>query len=376
MFPEVSCAPLPQQLLLYYSSRMYSAMREELAKLAVGRSVQEWRKMMAGGDVAGADELARQYASAGNAPRYLQDVSIGGGEAGVDRLMGRAGAAPVATDPNLQQRFQQYQANKAALGLQGKSPGPSVLQSPEGRAILTRGGAPTAPAAPPNESGYIARKLYKPDAAVSRGEYTSQLLEQKQRTTDIARGLSPEAKQMMPAMYGYEAHQTPGGLRHTSQHEWVTGMKPFESAHDPGVEAVKKQVLDPMQARGMTLGDTVQDITGKSRWMNPGNVVQSSTGPKVVDYLPSIAGEANPALQSYEKYKPTGAGQYKREAQLGALRKDVFTGSGAPSVKPPVHVPAKIPSVMPKAPAISGVVSKVPRPGVAAGAGRLLKAVA
>ena len=308
---------------------------DELTKIAATRSVKEWRAANAAGDQGTADAIAAGHAQLGAKPRYLEDISLGGAEAGVDKMMGSAGA-PAAAGPNLQQRLQQYKANKAQLGVEGRSPTQSVKSSPEGRAALLRGTQGPAAAAAPNESGYIARKLYKPDSDISRGEFTPQLLAQKQRITDEARALSPEAKSMVPAMYG---HQTMGSgplQRSTSMHEFVPGLsdmrgKNVGTADKPvfsdmsqargRLTNVQEKVLNPMSQRGLTMADTISR-TG----VNYGNVVNSPSGPKVLDFLPNVRGEKNPATESFRTYAPQGSQFVEGGAQgsMGALRKEVF----------------------------------------------------
>lgn len=310
----------------------YGAFLDELEKIAVTRSVQEWRKAQGAGDIAGADAIAQAHGQLGAKPRYLEDISLGGAEAGVDKMMGSAGAQPGAA-PNVQQRLQQYQQNKSELGVAGRTPTPSVQASPEGRGALLRGTQGPAAAAAPNESGYIARKLYKPDSAISRGEFTPQLLEQKQKLTDSARALSPEAKAMVPAMYG---HQTMGAgptQRTTSMHEFVPGISDLRG-HNTGTEeapnwsrsegaatdraALQQHVLNPMSARGQTMADTISE-----RGANYGNIVHTQSGPKVLDFLPNVSGQKNPATESFKKYVPTSGSAFDT-GSVGDLRKEVF----------------------------------------------------
>lgn len=311
---------------------------DELEKIAVTRSVKEWRAATAAGNEGAADQIARGSAQLGNKPRYLEDISLGGEEAGVDKMMGHAGA-PAPAAPGVPQRLEQYKANKAGLGagqLQGRSPTQSVMRSPEGRGALLRGtqAAPQAPA--PNESGLLARKLYKPDSTISRGEFTPQLLAQKQQVTDTARSLSPEAKAMVPAMYGHSTAGTGGLQRSTSTHEFVPGISDLRGKNvgtdDKKVFSrmpqaredltnVQNTVLNPMAAKGHTMADTVS-ATGT----NYGNVVNSPQGPKVLDFLPQSKGQLNPAIQSFGKYAPTKTQFAEGEAHgsMGALRKEVF----------------------------------------------------
>lgn len=252
---------------------LWTAFADELEKIAATRSVKEWRRLQAKGDTEGAAQVARASGDLGLKPRYLEDISSGGEEAGVDKMMGR-------------------------------------VRSPSGEV---------------NESGVLARKLYKPDSSITRGEFTGKLLDQKQRVTDAARGLSPEARNMVPAMYG---HQTTGQgplQRSTSFHEYVPGVHELlendkvTPATSRNLQSVRKNVLQPMQARGMTLMDTISHEGG----VNYGNVVGSASGPKVLDFLPSIQGESEHAVHSLMHYAPEGSSQFG-QGRLGDLRKEVF----------------------------------------------------
>ena len=243
---------------------------DELQKSAKTRSVKEWQAATAAGQHGTADQIAQASGQLGLKPRQIADISIGGAEAGVDKMMGHAG-----------------------------------------------GGVGPAP----NESGYIARKLYKPDSEITQAEFTPKLLAEKQHYTDTARAMSPEAKAMVPAMYG---HQTMGAgtelQRTVSHHEFVPGLSDLRGTGK--VQDLKSTVLDPMKARGMQMADTAS-ATG-ANW---GNVVNSPSGPKVLDFLPQPAGQMRnqQAAGSLTKYLPSDPTKFHEQGQnLGALRKEVF----------------------------------------------------
>jgi hypothetical protein len=356
-----------------HKSMNYHSFLDELEKIALTRSVKEWRGATAAGDTGTADQIARGHAQLGAKPRYLEDISLGGEEAGVDKMMGHAGA-PAPAAPNLQQRLQTYKANKSELGVAGRSPTQSVMSSPEGRGALLRGTQAAPQAAAPNESGVLARKLYKPDSTISRGEFTPQLLQQKQQVTDQARALSPEAKAMVPAMYGHETHGAGGLQRSTSTHEFVPGISdlrgknvgtPDQKVWSRGTEArtdltnIQDKVLNPMAAKGHTMADTVS-----STGTNYGNVVNSPQGPKVLDFLPQSKGQLNPAIQSFGKYAPTKTefAEGGTHGNMGALRKEVFN--------PKMNIQEASPEMQSKAQQVlmgkAPSMSQVPAPNAAA----------
>jgi intein/homing endonuclease len=217
------------------------------------RSSEEWRRLTAAGHHEDAANLARRYAEMGNSPRYLRDISLGGVEAGVDQMMGR-------------------------------------VSNPQTGAI--------------NESGVFARKLYKPDSRSSRGDYTPGLLEQKQQFTNEARALSPEAKQMVPDMYGYKTRGFGGMQRTTSDHEYIPGLREMPASEAAIANRVKHNVVDPMAAKGLNMVDTFH---GRGRGWNPGNVMDSPTGPKVVDFVPE--GKNMPDYRHATQYSYNNADQ-------------------------------------------------------------------
>lgn len=326
---------------------------EPLLKVALTRSVKEWRAANAAGNTGQADAIAQGAGQLGLKPRQLKDVSIGGAEAGVDQMMGHAGhvqpggmpqADPIAPRRALDQRVEQMKANKAQLGLQGRMPAPDVKASPEGRAALLRGTQPAAPAAgpAPNESGYIARKMYKPDSYISQAEFTPQHLAQKMEMTQAARGLGPEAKAMVPDMYGHTTMGQGPKQRSMSYHEFVPGMqdlrgkntgtedKPIYSGRQRAgkdLTAVDEKVLKPLQAKGMTMADVTGVNAEGEHSTNWGNVQRDAKGQaKVVDFLPAIKGQPIAASKSFAKYAPMPTMRHSEAGggTVADLRKEMF----------------------------------------------------
>lgn len=318
---------------------------DELEKIAVTRSVKEWRGMQSAGNTGGADQLAQASGQLGLKPRYLQNISEGGMEAGVDKMMGRAGFQPPAADPSVQQRLQQFKKNKSQLARAStqhatSAPGSATQQSAQN--VVERLGSPTgllhgtqAPAAAPapNASGYLAQKVYKPDSPLTTGQDTSKLLQMKQQYTDKARALSPEAKQMVPAMYGHKEIQGPEGqLRHVSQHEYVPGVSSLRK--DPNAVANAQRVQDvvakPMAAKGMPIGDIARTHNGQLGG-NISNVAMTPQGPKVIDFLPhgenSPVGVIQRGEHDYAIPSSSGSGRgdtgYGKH-NLNQLRRDVY----------------------------------------------------
>lgn len=292
------------------------AFLDELEKIAKNRSVREWRIAQNSNNAAGADQIAQASGQLGNKPRYLEDISLGGAEAGVDKMMGSAaqGGAPAALSPT--QRLDQFKQNKQQLGLSDRSPTASVMQNPEGRSALLRGTQPGAAPTAPNESGYIARKMYKPDSYMTQAEFTPAHVEQKMQMTQQARALSPEAKAMVPDMYGHETKGFGPTQRTMSYHEYVPGMQDLRDKNvnakgrttwsegarsNTALDNIQNKVLTPMAQKGSPM----LDVTGE-RGTNWGNIADSKTGPKIVDFLPAAAngGGAAHASQSFVKYAP------------------------------------------------------------------------
>jgi hypothetical protein len=315
-------------------------------KDAATRAVKEWQKAHAAGDTGTADSIAKGYGDLNLKPRQLRDVSIGGAEAGVDQMMGDVRHSTGQMPQNEQMsprrelfgRLDQMKANKADLGLEGRSPTQSVKSSPEGRAALLRGTQPAAgPGPAPNESGYVARKMYKPDSYISQAEFTPQHVQQKMDMTQAARSLSPEAKAMVPDMYGMKTMGAGPTQRTMSYHEYVPGMqdmrgknigtedKPIYSQQQQAskdLSAVNQHVLGPLSGKGMIMGD----VTG-SRGTNWGNVARDASGQaKIVDFLPQMAGQRSPAAQSFAKYAPGATLRHSEEGggTVGDLRKEMY----------------------------------------------------
>ncbi len=319
----------------------------DLFKEAATRAVKEWRKADAAGDGGTADAIAKGYGQAGLKPRYLNDVSIGGAEAGVDRMMGDVRhstgqlQAPDAVSPRreLYGRLDQMKSNKAELGVTGRAPSQSVKASPEGRAALLRGTQPATPnnGPAPNESGYAARKMYKPDSFITQAEFTPQHLQQKMDMTQAARNLSPEAKSMVPDMYGHTTSGTGPTQRSMSYHEFVPGMQDLRGKNigkdgkdlwtqrpqaGEAINNVKEKVLQPLAAKGMTMGD----VSGE-RGTNWGNVARAGDGStKIVDFLPTMKGQQSAGIASFGKYAPMPTMRHSVEGggSLGDLRKEMY----------------------------------------------------
>lgn len=280
-----------------------SSLGHLLSKEARSRSAKEYRMATAAGDTSHANAVAQAHSQLGLTPRHVGDISEGGGEAGVDKMMGR-------------------------------------VSNPTTGAI--------------NESGVYARKLYKPDSTVTQGEYTPRLIAQKQQMTDAARALSPEAKAMVPDMYGHQTLNAgdPNKARSISNHEYVPGMsdirgkntgtadKPIWNRQNNGasrdISAIEDKVIRPLQAQGHEMKDVLRQMGGSE--MNYGNVASTPSGPKIVDFIPEMKGQARPHLQSFVKYSPEAQRmQFNQKGALPHLRREIFNPQmGGPKAEPPV----------------------------------------
>jgi hypothetical protein len=201
--------------------------------------------------------------------------------------------------------------------------------------------------------GYVARKMYKPDSILHRGEATRAVLNQKQLLTDKAQKIAP---QHVVGMAGFEqVGATTGTPRFVSYHEYVPKFKDYHQMNAQyGVRGamhplgeLEQNVLNPMSRRGMKLNDVygqfrngvgieAQDFqTHFQPQINPGNVayVQGSDGKhvaKVMDFLPKIEGQADIARdfqrvqESEHPGRILGPSKYDQKGGIGELRKDVF----------------------------------------------------
>ena len=332
------------------------AFRAEFEKTAITRAAVEAQKALAAGNVAGAQQIGQAYGKAGLKPRYLKDVSLGGQEAGVDLMMGSSAPQRAVAQPAVQQRLQAMKGRKAQLGLAGRSPTPSVMRSAAGRKALL--GAPATAAAAPAEApaGLLARKMYKPDSPISRGEFTTETVRQKKQMTDVARGLSPEAKEMVPRMSGPITTGAGTPLQRTiSYADYVPGIQDVRgkrvaaeakgmqgfSRSRPQIAAdtakIEKSVLNPMEAKGQGMLDVMTRKPSGGKGYNWGNIARTPEGKlKVLDFLPGpVAGSVDtPMQQSLRTYKPSGGSRFgaaggsmsaaKETERLQALRKETF----------------------------------------------------
>src|SRR5580658_2060000 len=78
----------PHREEVFVLPEVIRAFRDELQKIAVTRSVKEWRAAQGAGDAGTAGQIAGASHQLGLKPRYLKDISTGGEEAGVDLMMG------------------------------------------------------------------------------------------------------------------------------------------------------------------------------------------------------------------------------------------------------------------------------------------------
>ncbi len=290
---------------------------DELDKIAATRSVREWRSASGAGNQAYADQIAQASGQLGLKPRYLENVSGGGMEAAVDKMMGSAGGA--------------------------------------------------------NQSGYVAQKIYKPDSPIATGENMSQLLQTKKQMTDTARGLSPEAKAMVPEMYGHKTIQGPGGqMRHVSQHEYVPGLQSMKhySTNAGDIENVNKMqrtVAGPMAAKGTPMRDVPRLAMHGGQVQvggNASNMGMSPQGPKVIDFLPEgMSSSSSPGSMGVMQkgrddvaFSQLGSGRtdtaYGKQ-NLNQLRKDVYRPQAnyqPPSLAPPPPRATSLPPAASQAP--------------------------
>lgn len=243
----------------------------------------KWLKEITKGVQAGASPIGNISRAADKLqlkPRLVKNLSIGGQEAGVDLMAGHAKGAPV--------------------------------------------GAP----------GVFARKYYKPDSIVTRGSDTSVLLAEKKIMTDHARSLSPEAREMTPAFHNFqELHSGTPNLRHISDHEYVPDMKPLTHATAPAATAaLQSKVVQPLQAKGMDMGDVPYFRDGQVRG-NASNLMQTPDGKtKLIDFLPKNS--TSPVL-TYDGgfVTPYGAESSAfSDKSMNHLRKEVH--------KPTTHYPS------------------------------------
>lgn len=289
------------------------SMRDELTKIAKTRAAKEWQAATAKGDRSTADAIAKAYGDLELAPRQLKDISTGGAEAGVDLMMGQAGDR--------------------------KLPG-----------------------------GYIARKMYKPDSRLHRGEHTRKILEMKQQFTDEMRN-NPSMREHVLDMAGHK-EVAPG--KFVSYHEYLPDLQEWDPSKqgrhntEKAVDTILRKVVDPMAEKDKIVHDAVMRNGFFGRSINAGNVAMVPDGaggytPKIVDFIPAEMkrGRLNSPADDWVGAHPVEAKRQSvyREGKKGTgtkgvkeLREAIFGGTGGsprtakevPKVK--TVVPAKLPS--------------------------------
>lgn len=250
-------------------SRYPNLLPKEKEKAAATRAVKEWRANAASGNMAGADQIAQGYNQLGLAPRNLHNISAGGVEGAVDRMMGSATPGQVG----------------------------------------------------PNQSGYLARKIYKPDSPLATGADMTQVLQAKQHAINTARSLSPEAREMVPDMYGHREMRTGNQIRHTSDHEYIPmGGKVKESPEM--VQKMQDTVVKPLRDRGIHIGDLPEVRDGKVVG-NASNMLAAQGGGKIIDFAPHVPGKVE--LHGTSISTSTGRTDTAfNKSNLPSLRKEVY----------------------------------------------------
>jgi hypothetical protein len=194
--------------------------------------------------------------------------------------------------------------------------------------------------------GLHVRKIYKPDSPISQGEETGHLLAEKKRIVDTARGLSPEAKEMVPAFHGVRRHETGGVPGFSSDHEYVHGLRP--ATKDPvaavlNAKDLERHVVEPLKARGIHIDDIPLPSQGGflfPRADNYSNFPLSPSGSgKMIDFLPTTGDTLDlTAPPPKGKVHMQGGKVLTHHAipadspfKGDALRKAVYRGAGMPA---------------------------------------------
>jgi len=263
-----------------------NAFVDELEKIATTRAVKEWRAAMARGDEVTADQIAHGYGQLDVNPRYLK--RLGQGQEGlVDLRMGPYGA-------------------------------------PAG---------PVRPA-PVNPTGYFAAKMHDPFSPIAQNEFVGPHIRLREEITNAARGLSPDADAMVTKTYGHK-EVAPG--RWVSGHEYVRDASRFHGGPEEVLAEHKaKQLVDRLRQQGYDMGDVIKEGPNGVITHGGGNLVETPSGSKILDFSGGIVGELSPSQRSYIKYGPT---QSPFDPELGdrstALRKEVYRPSLPPTAAQP-----------------------------------------
>lgn len=193
--------------------------------------------------------------------------------------------------------------------------------------------------------GLHVRKIYKPDSPISQGEDTGHLLAEKKRIVDIARGLSPEAKEMVPAFHGVRRHETGGAPGFSSDHEYVHGLQPATKNPVAAVlnaKDLERHVVEPLKARGIHIDDIPlpsQRSILFPRADNYSNFPLAADGSgKMIDFLPTTGDTLDLTTPPPKGKVQMQAGRVLVHHPIPAaspfkgdgLRKAVYRGAGMP----------------------------------------------
>lgn len=207
--------------------------QEPDVKTAAPAWIRETRKALQGGSLSDATAITSRMADAGT--RLVKPLSMGGQEAAAGLMAGKSLAGPTAT-------------------------------------------------------GMQVRKFYKPDSFVANREAMTDVLAKKQDVVTSARALSPQAREMVPDMHGFQELHSGDRLRHISDHEYVHGLRPMRHGETLQHGAtLDREVVRPMQMSGRPVGDIPQPSWSDPRGYsgNASNLMVDAQGaPKMVDFLP------------------------------------------------------------------------------------------
>jgi hypothetical protein len=251
--------------------------------------VREWRKAIAEGRQADADAIAEAYGPGklGLNARHVKDVSPGGVEAATDLHIGHVG------------------------GLPGK------------------GG---------DDSGYVLRKLYKPDSkmygplAYPRPDI-DKVLQDKMSLTKELRSQYPGS---FPDMFGVKPIGKDGAHR-ASYHEYVPGVRPLNRAEAGRLDMGAWQKA--LRGNNNRYADDVIYYRGGRPTYNEGNLMIGGDGNmKVLDFLPGKVlpnGHIDSPRFGMQFGPPS---KVQNLEDLPALRKEMFQGVPGSRQAPKIRI--------------------------------------
>jgi hypothetical protein len=306
----------------------------EFIKAASDRLQRELSRMVALGDSA-VPELAASAAplrrSGRAALEYLTRGErvvprIDSAKATIQRLTDEGGpVAAIAAAKNQLKQLEGHYAKLQGAGTVGEAlpTGRQKLLGAGYEGVAQRVFGGKTPLGAPVDEGQFVRKVYNPGSLITQGDTTRQLLNDKQRFTEVVNQTAHAAGEDAP-IAGWLGHKSHSPYLHESYHEYVPHRSPEQAPEliaPDNLARLRGQLSrgeDALKAQGV-VNPAITDAVMQHPWgpafgmqYNPGNIGLTPEGKtKVLDFIPTHTGYqgGNPqldnlmSLNAFEKQK-------------------------------------------------------------------------